>query len=163
MPVLVLVAYIQGGVQTSKIHSATWTKWAYTALRRAASKEWQCFYQNLPERFALHLSFTALRDHYLTTHNIQQDTNIHAHGGIRTRNPNKEAAGEPTPETARLLGSAFTFHTMVIIKNAGLLNVTPCSLVQMEESFGEMFCDCDFRVSNNIYIVLLNQLHEFVY
>jgi hypothetical protein len=32
----------------------------------------------------------------------------------------------------------------------------------MDESFGEMFCDCDFRVLDNISIIYLNQLHEFV-
>jgi hypothetical protein len=57
---------------------------------------------------------------YLTTHNTHKDTDIHAPDGIRTRNPSKEEAGERTPETARPLGSAFTFHTVVITKNADL-------------------------------------------
>jgi hypothetical protein len=33
----------------------------------------------------------------------------------------------------------------------------------MNESFGEMFCDCDFRVLDNISIIHLNQLHEFIF
>jgi hypothetical protein len=35
------------------------------------------------------------RDLYLTTHNTQQETDIHALGGIRTHNPSKRAAVDP--------------------------------------------------------------------
>ena len=35
------------------------------------------------------------RDLYLTTHNTQQQTDIHAPGGIRTHNPSKRSAADP--------------------------------------------------------------------
>ena len=34
------------------------------------------------------------RDLYLTTHNTEQETDIHAPGGIRTRNPSKRAVAD---------------------------------------------------------------------
>jgi hypothetical protein len=33
----------------------------------------------------------------------------------------------------------------------------------MEESLGEMFCDCDFKVLNNISVIYFNQVHEFAF
>jgi hypothetical protein len=45
------------------------------------------------------------RDLYLKTQHSQK-TNIHAPGGIRTHNPSKRAATDPTPLTARSQGLA---------------------------------------------------------
>jgi hypothetical protein len=42
----------------------------------------------------------------LTTHNIHVETDIHAPGGIRTRNPVKRAAADPNLKSARPPGSA---------------------------------------------------------
>ena len=44
---------------------------------------------------ALDEGSTRRRDLYLTTHNAQQQTDIRAPGGIRTRNPGKRTAVDP--------------------------------------------------------------------
>jgi hypothetical protein len=133
MSVLVHVAIVHGGVQNSMNQSVICTKWAYTALVRATLKQWQCLIQTcLRDLRSIFLSrlYSSPTQRPLPDHKQHsQDTDIHAHGRIRTRNPSKKAAGEPTPETVRPLGSAFTFHTVVIIKNIDLRSVTPCSLV----------------------------------
>ena len=41
-----------------------------------------------------------------------QQTNIHAHGGIRTRDPSRRAAAHP--QTAQAMGSAFQEHSKII-------------------------------------------------
>jgi hypothetical protein len=48
---------------------------------------------------------TSHRYLYLTTHNTQPQIYIHDTGGIRTRNPSKRAAADPTSWTAWPLGS----------------------------------------------------------
>jgi hypothetical protein len=124
MSVPVHVANIKGGVQNSRNQSATCTMWAYTALGRAASKQWQCFYPNLPERFAFHFSFTAVQQPDAETSSRQQTTLKRYKHPCPRRNSNPQSqqgsGRRPTPETARPLGSAFMFHTVVIIKNTDL-------------------------------------------
>ena len=51
------------------------------------------------------------RDLYLTTHNIHE-TDIHARGGIRTRNSSKRAATGPRP---RQLGHRYRLYLVISV------------------------------------------------